>query len=554
MLRPIHYITFFFFQCFIAVSILSGQSGLNFRGTIETNVNWFREDSLIGATGIPQYENNDLGGELWLTFIANYKGWEIGLRLDGFEKSNLLNPNASYSEYGLGKLYAQYRKNNVDITLGHIYDQIGSGIIFRSYEERPLLIDNALVGGRGIYQLGENIEIKGIYGRQKQLFDLYPNTVRGFSVEGFFSMGKEKVFTLSPGVGYINRLLSQETMDGIVQVLKTYTEEDRVIPRYNAYMGTIYNTLTYKGISWHTEIAIKSSDLHFDPNAIRTEITGTRVFGKYVKEPGSVLYSSLSIAGKNLGITIEAKRTSRFNIRIDPLQRLNFGLLSFIPPMNRQHTYRLLSRYAPATQDLSETALQIDIQQSLSKRTKWQLNLSDIRTNENNLLYREFYMNLQYRVPRKWSITSGIQVMEYNQEVYEIKPEVDNIRAITPFIDVSYRLDRKRSIRTEMQWMSTSEDYGSWLFSLIEVSLAPHWQFELSGMYNIDPGPASPTDPESGSKEKILYPSIGATYTHGSKRVNVRYVKQVEGVVCTGGICRLEPAFSGLRMSSYVAF
>ena len=102
--------------------------------------------------------------------------------------------------------------------------------------------------------------------------------------------------------------------------------------------------------------------------------------------------------------------------------------------------------------------------------------------------------------------------------------------------------------------MNTEQDYGSWIFGLVELSMAPNWQLELSGMYNADPGPASPSDPSSGEKESILYPSIGLTFTQGSKRFNVRYVKQVEGVVCTGGICRLEPAFSGLRMSTYVAF
>ena len=105
-----------------------------------------------------------------------------------------------------------------------------------------------------------------------------------------------------------------------------------------------------------------------------------------------------------------------------------------------------------------------------------------------------------------------------------------------------------------MQWMSTDQDYGSWLFGLVELSWVPHWQFELSGMYNVSPGPAAPADPDSGMKTSILYPSIGITYTQGSRRFNIRYVKQVEGVVCTGGICRLEPAFSGLRMSTYVTF
>jgi hypothetical protein len=27
------------------------------------------------------------------------------------------------------------------------------------------------------------------------------------------------------------------------------------------------------------------------------------------------------------------------------------------------------------------------------------------------------------------------------------------------------------------------------------------------------------------------------------------YVRQVEGVICTGGVCRVEPAFNGMRFS-----
>jgi hypothetical protein len=319
-------------------------------------------------------------------------------------------------------------------------------------------------------------------------------------------------------------------------------------------LGTIYNTLSYKSIIWHLEAAYKTPELFYDPNATRTEITGTRVFGKYIKEAGSVWYSSFSITGKNLGITLEAKRTSNFNFRIDPLQRQNFGLISFIPPMNRQHTYRLLSRYAPATQDLNEQALQIDIQHAISSSLKWQLNISDITTLDYRQLYREFFISFQYRKPRKWQLVSGIQIMEYNQEAYEVKPGVDNVRATTPFVEFLYRFNSKKSIRTELQYMHTDQDYGSWLFSLVEWTINPHLQVEISGMYNINPGEASPTDPSDGMKKKILYPTIGASYTQGNKRWSLRYVKQVEGVICTGGICRLEPAFSGLRLNSYVAF
>ena len=94
--------------------------------------------------------------------------------------------------------------------------------------------------------------------------------------------------------------------------------------------------------------------------------------------------------------------------------------------------------------------------------------------------------------------------------------------------------------------MSTRQDYGSWLFGLIEYGLVPNWRFELSGMYNIIPNPGNPNIPE-GAGKKILYPTVGVHFIKKSNRISLRYVKQVEGVVCTGGICRLEPAFSGVK-------
>ena len=93
--------------------------------------------------------------------------------------------------------------------------------------------------------------------------------------------------------------------------------------------------------------------------------------------------------------------------------------------------------------------------------------------------------------------------------------------------------------------MSTKQDYGSWLYALAEFSISPHWLFELSDMYNI-----APTVKEDGKEgEKLHYPTAGVVYSAGSTRYSLRYVKQVEGVVCSGGICRLEPAFSGVKLN-----
>ena len=72
-------------------------------------------------------------------------------------------------------------------------------------------------------------------------------------------------------------------------------------------------------------------------------------------------------------------------------------------------------------------------------------------------------------------------------------------------------------------------------------------------MFNIDPGKNSPVD-DSGKKQSLHYPRFDVYYTTGPTRLALSYVKQVEGVVCTGGICRLEPAFSGVKFSANTSF
>jgi hypothetical protein len=137
----------------------------------------------------------------------------------------------------------------------------------------------------------------------------------------------------------------------------------------------------------------------------------------------------------------------------------------------------------------------------------------------------------------------------YNQAVYEGKPttKTDDVMTITPFFDFLYNITRRNSIRVEGQYMSTEQDYGSWVYALVEVGIAPHWQFEASGMYNIIPNETNENIPEAIRGNQIFYPTLGAVYSEGPNRYSLRYVKQVEGVVCSGGVCRLEPAFSGVK-------
>jgi len=531
-------------------SFISAQDKGVFSGNFESNFNVFLSDSLINASNTPQYDRQLTGGEAWLNLNYSLKGFNAGIRFDMFSNSNLLNPTDSYTDQGIGRWFINKQINKLNIEAGYIYDQIGSGIIYRAWESRPLLIDNALYGAKVEYQLNEDWKIKAFTGKQKFLFDVNDGAIKGASVEGYLSLGSEESpISLSPGIGIVNRTLSDQSMNLIIDDVKTYLPDEQIIPVYNVYLGSFYNTLTYKTFTWYLEAAYKSPEAFYDTNADRTEANGTVVNGKFVKEAGSVLYSSVSYAKGKLGITIEGKRTENFNFRSDPNLTLNRGLVNYIPPMNRFNTYRMTARYAPATQDLSELAYQVDVRYRFNKKLSALVNYSNITELDGNLLYRETLGEVVYKYKRKWQLTVGLQMQMYNQELYEVKPEVPLVSTVTPYLDFLYKFSRKKSLRFETQYMSTKEDFGSWFFALAEFGLAPKWIFEASVMYNIDPSKKSPKDPETGESLNIVYPTLGVVYVNKSNRFQLRYVKQVEGIVCSGGICRLEPAFSGVKFS-----
>jgi len=98
----------------------------------------------------------------------------------------------------------------------------------------------------------------------------------------------------------------------------------------------------------------------------------------------------------------------------------------------------------------------------------------------------------------------------------------------------------------------TLQDYGDWIFAQAEFSMAPHWSFVVSDMYNLNTGKLSAE--ENGEKKSLHFPRLDIYYSHKANRFSLSYIKQVEGIVCTGGICRLEPAFSGFNFTVNSSF
>lgn len=525
-------------------------------GSLDANGSFFMRDSLIGAANTPQYDRQLYGANAWLNLSYSNWGFDFGMRFDVFNNSNLLNPTSSYTDQGIGMWYARRQINKLNIWAGYIYDQIGSGIIFRAFEERPLLIDNALVGLRLRYELTPNWNIRVFTGRQKQQFDTYDSVIKGAALEGFVSGDSTSHWSIAPGFGVVNRTLDDATMNNLVATLNTYPKDDLFVPKYNAYAFSAYNTLTVGPVSWYVEGAYKTEEAMNNPLGVIVRDDVATIGDKFFSKPGNMVYSSLSYAGGGLGITLEGKRTENFSFRTRPQSQLNRGLINFLPPMTRVNTYRLNARYNAATQDLGELSFQADVRYSPNRKWSFNANYSFINDLEKVKLYRELFTEISYKYQRKWTLTGGLQIQNYNQERYEFKPQVPIVETFIPYVDFLYKIDRRKSFRFEAQCMIIGEDekahakqdYGNWVFGLVELNLAPHWTFSLADMYNATPGKNSPSD-DSGEKLALHYPRVDVFYTTGPNRFSMSYIKQVEGVVCTGGICRLEPAFSGVRMT-----
>lgn len=519
-------------------------------GALETNANVFLRDSSINAINTPQYDRQFFGGEAWLNINVQYEGFTFGTRFDAFNNSNLQNPNDSYSGTGIGRWYIKKRIDKLELSAGYLYDQIGSGVIFRAFENRPLFIDNALYGVQGKYDFNDSWNLMAFVGKQKNALEVHTGNLKGIRLEGFINAGSEEnPINFAPGIGFVNRTISDENMLKVKDELRTYQTVDRFSPKLNTYSASLYNTFSYKGISLYTEAALKSNDIFNNPFAVKTELVGTTL-GKLQQNSGSVFYGSMSFTAGKLGVTLDAKRTENFSFRVDPTLELLRGIINFLQPLNRQNTYRLTARYSPAAQEISEMAYAADIRYAISKNLSANVNFSDIKTLDGMRLFQELFTEIIYKHKRKWQILTGIQFLTYNQEVFEMKAEVPLVKTIVPYADFLYKFSRKKALRLEFQYMDTEQDFGSWIFGAAEYTIAPRWNFEFSGMFNNQPKKAN----SRGEIEKIFYPTAGMAFVNNAQRYSLRYVKQVEGVVCSGGICRLEPAFSGFRFSLNTTF
>lgn len=521
-------------------------------GNFRVNVDMYDRDSAIAAVG-PNYEVNKNSANAWFQMIYSdqSKGLEAGIRFDGNYNSILQTPPIPLSFYGIGNWYIKKKIDNLEVTGGFIYEQYGSGVALRTFEERNLGIDNAIFGVRAKYYINDRFMIRGIAGTQKYRMDFFESFVKGVNFEGSIPIGKNKQNTYNFGTAIVSRTLTERDRETVNNAVSNYSFSDYFAVPYNTYVGNYYHTLQIGKFSWLLDAAYKTKDAVFN-----------QFNNRYQYSEGYSVMNSISYNQKGFGATLQNRIINSFQFQstaqgaVADFNLNNNRRLSFMAPINRQNSLRLPARFQIAPIEISEVATSLDITYSPSKKTHINLNICviDSALISKTPYYKEFYIDIERKkmLNGKLDFHGGFQYVFYNQRKYLVGNEPTDIQSYTFFIEPSYRLSRKNSLRFELQYQHAAKELGQSVFALLEYNMAPNWSFSVSDLWNFAPN--KNYEVVKQYQESHHFYSIFTSYTKGSTRFTLAYSKQLAGIICTGGVCRFEPAFSGLRMQITSSF
>ena len=171
-------------------------------GGFESVSQWYLNDK---GRGIIQPED-PIRSNNYLFVNYQIKGWTAGVQVEAYEKNALLNYNPEFDGTNVATYFINYKSNKFDITAGYFYEQFGSGMLLRAWEDRALGINTALRGGRVIYRPSDNIRLTALYGQQRTGFNVSDGKIYGFDSDfQLTQLLKLDKSDLSFGLSYVGR-------------------------------------------------------------------------------------------------------------------------------------------------------------------------------------------------------------------------------------------------------------------------------------------------------------------------------------------------------------
>ena len=526
-------------------------------GNIQAIGQYYQEDTLISAA-LPEH----LYGFNGFANVNFQKGdFRAGIRYESY-LNTLEGYPTSFNGTGLGYRYMSWTGDGVGVTIGNFYDQFGSGMIFRAYEERQLGIDNSMDGIRLTYEPKNGIYLKGMIGKQR--FSFQDKLINGNGIIRAF----DGELNLNELLDSSNYWKLKATLGGSF-VSKFNTDNNTTLFNMPKNVGAtcLRMNLRYHKIRFSGEYVHKINDPYPDQNENFN----------YIYKNGEGILLNLGYSTKGFAIDFSAKHMDNMlwrstNVNVGPTDLL----IGYLPALTKQHTYNLAATLYPyATNFYGEIAYQLDVLYKIPKKTvlggrygtSIAVNfatahaperkfISDMSTSRNSytnsifaksdsVLFQDFNIEIKRKINKKLKLNLNYFNFIFNDDAVKVAGYYKMIYAQIAVLDLTYKINRYHSLRFETQAMRTDNDKGDWLFGQIEYTFSPHWYVAILDQYNSG---------NSDLNKRIHYGLISGGYINGSHRFSLQYGKQRAGVFCVGGVCRAVPASNGLTFSFTSSF
>ena len=534
-------------------------------GNVQLLFQTYQEDSLIGAQVPPSKTGFNAFGNL----IYTRGDFSAGMRYESYLDPILGYPGR-FRGSGVGYRYANYAKENFEVTLGNFYEQFGSGLLLRAYEERQLGIDNALDGFRLILRPTDGLTLKGLVGKQRLDFDSGlingPGTIRAIDAEVNLNDAIDKLATsgtrITLGGSFVSRFQPGSTLS-----------KDTLVLQLPNNVG-----------SWGYRAQLQRGGFQLMGEYVR-KINDPNADNGYIYKGGEGILVNAGWSTKGLGINVGFKGVDNMQFRSDRNLQLFDVPVNYIPAITKQHTYNLAATLYPyATVVQGEVGWSAEVFYTIPRKSKLggkygtkisfqyatassldTTNLAGVEGQVDGYVRNswragsELYIrDINFDISRKFS--KGFKAkyaffhFDFNTLATPVTTDFKGIvNANVHVLETQVRIKKGHSLRTELQALFTGidektgdkQDKGDWATVLAEYSVSPHWFFSVLDQYNFG-------NPDPDQRVHYVYGTVGRI--EGAHRLSIGYGKRREGIFCIGGVCRAVPASNGFEITFTSSF
>lgn len=530
-----------------------GILGGHVTGNIQLDGQISKADTTIGSSDVPEKLLSNARADILYT----NGDFSAGLRFEAYQNP-MLGFDARYKGQGIANYFAAYNGERLSVTAGNFYEQFGNGLIFRSYEDRYLGLDNAMYGFNVKYRPVDGVQIKGMLGKQRYYWEYGDGLVRGLDGEvnlnTVVKAWEEAKTRVNLGAGFVSKYEADQTIMSDVEGYKLN------LP-LNVGAGSVRMDVTRGRWGLQAEYAMKGQD----PNTMNN----------YVYKKGNAMFMSATYSQKGLSANLQAIRMDNMGYKSMRSVAGDMLYINYLPAISKTHTYAFLAMYPNATQPTGEMGLQGDLMFKLKKDTPlggkygtevhmnasifYGLDTTNVGgrgtdgytsklLSHGDLFYGDATVEVAKKLSKDTKITGTYGYVVFNPIIEGHAGQNHHNHVV--IADLTHKLNKKNVIRVELEWLGSDSKYdanvddkraGDWMMGLVEYNFTSAFFVSLSDQYCYNDG-------------KGNYPSVNLGYTKGASRFQIGYGKQREGIICIGGVCRQVPASNGLTFSLTTSF